>query len=111
MRRTVTTSDESATPAPCPRWVVGPLGEALFLEDLPPPDAKWTPLRKAMVVAAVKGSLISINDALARYNLSVEEFAGWQRALERHGMAALQMKRAQHYRGLQERSQRFGWAA
>lgn len=106
----MTTSSQQDLPARSP-WVVGPLGQALSRETLTCPGVKWTPLRKAEVVAAVKGGLITIDEALRRYDLSVEELAGWQRAIERHGMPGLQMNRAQHYRDLQERAQRFGWTA
>jgi transposase-like protein len=82
-----------------PASVVGPLGEKLTLEDLPPPDLKrWVPRRKAEVVAAVSGGLISLAEACHRYGLSLEEFAGWQRAVERGGLAGLRATRAQAYR-------------
>lgn len=53
--------------------------------ELPPPDTKrWTARRKA-VVQAVRLGLIGLEDAYLRYNLSVEELFGWQRAVERSG--------------------------
>ncbi|HZV58110.1 MAG TPA: DUF1153 domain-containing protein [Sphingobium sp.] len=101
-----------STPSPSrASWVVGPMGQALSLKDLPSPNSPWTPRRKAEVVAAVTGGLLTVDEALERYNLSVEEFAGWQRAVDRHGVPGLRQTRIQHYRHLQERSQRFGWAA
>ena len=54
--------------------------------------------RKAEVVAAVRGGLISSDDACARYQLTDEEFSAWQVAIDRHGMAGLRTTRVQQYR-------------
>lgn len=82
-----------------PASVVGPLGEKLTLDMLPPADLKrWVPRRKAEVVAAVSGGMLSLAEACDRYGLSLEEFAGWQRAVERGGLAGLRATRAQAYR-------------
>lgn len=85
--------------------VIGPLGEPLTLDSLPPPNTtRWVVRRKAEVVAAVNGGLLSVDDACARYNLTVEEFAGWQRAVDRNGMPGLRVTRLQQYRDVFERS-------
>jgi hypothetical protein len=90
-----------------PTSVVGPLGEKLTLETLPPADLKrWVPRRKAEVVAAVSGGLLSLAEACQRYGLSLEEFAGWQRAVERGGLAGLRATRAQAYRDQWAQEQR-----
>ena len=87
-----------------PASVIGPLGEPLTLDDLPPANTRrWVVRRKAEVVAAVKGGLLSADDACARYGLSLEEFTGWQRAVDRAGLAGLRVTRTQHYRALFER--------
>ena len=79
--------------------VIGPTGEPLTIDDLPPPDTKrWVIRRKAEVVAAVRGGLISLEDACNRYTLSVEEFLSWQRAMERNGLPGLRVTRVQQYR-------------
>jgi hypothetical protein len=79
--------------------VIGPLGEPLTLASLPPPGtSRWVVRRKAEVVAAVKGGLLTLEDACHRYNLSVEEFLAWQRSIERNGMPGLRVTRVQHYR-------------
>jgi len=79
--------------------VVGPDGRALTIDDLPAPGTKrWVVRRKAEVVAAVRGGLISIDDACRRYKLSMEEFLSWERAIDRHGVAGLRTTRLQHYR-------------
>ncbi len=91
-----------------PQQVIGPLGEPLTLDELPPPDTRrWVVRRKAEVVAAVNGGLLSIDEVLERYDLTLEEFASWQRAIDRSGMQGLRVTRLQHYRDLYERQQRF----
>ena len=91
-----------------PAKVIGPLGESLTLDSLPPPSTtRWVVRRKAEVVAAVNGGLLSVDDVCARYNLTVEEFAGWQRAIDRSGMPGLRVTRIQHYKSLYERQQKF----
>jgi hypothetical protein len=50
------------------------------------------------VVAAVRGGLISLEEALERYSLTSDEFLSWQRSIERHGMAGLRTTRLQQYR-------------
>ena len=80
-------------------YVVGPDGSPLTRADLPPPETKrWVIRRKAEVVAAVRGGLISLEEACTRYTLTSEEFAAWQKAIERHGMPGLRATRIQHYR-------------
>ena len=54
--------------------------------------------RKAEVVAAVRGGLLSLEEACGRYTLTVEEYLGWQRSIEKHGLAGLRTTRIQHYR-------------
>ena len=91
-----------------PAMVIGPLGEPLTLESLPAPNTtRWVVRRKAEVVAAVNGGMLTIEEACARYQLTLEEFASWQRAVERSGLAGLRVTRAQHYRELYQRTQRF----
>lgn len=80
-------------------YVIGPTGEPLTVDDLPPPNTRrWVIRRKAEVVAAVKGGLISLEDACKRYTLSVEEFLSWQKAIERNGLPGLRVTRTQYYR-------------
>ena len=91
-----------------PAKVIGPLGESLTLDSLPPPSTtRWVVRRKAEVVAAVNGGLLSVDEVCARYNLTVEEFAGWQRAIDRSGMPGLRVTRIQHYKSLYERQQKY----
>lgn len=80
--------------------VMGPDGNPLTLDDLPAPGTtRWVIRRKAEVVAAVRGGLLTAEEACARYSLSEEEFDGWRKAIEKHGMPGLRTTRIQHYRG------------
>jgi len=79
--------------------VIGPLGNEMTLADLPPPNTKrWVARRKAEVVSAVRGGLLSIDDACARYGLSVDEFLSWTKAIDDFGMQACAPTRLQQYR-------------
>lgn len=79
--------------------VIGPDGQPLTLADLPPPNTKrWVIRRKAEVVAAVRGGLISLEEACDRYKLTLEEFQAWQRAIDKHGLQGLRATRVQQYR-------------
>lgn len=81
------------------KYVIGPTGIPLTLEDLPPADTlRWVIRRKAEVVAAVRGGLLTMDDACARYSLTDEEFMGWQASIDKHGMAGLRTTRVQQYR-------------
>lgn len=83
-----------------PTSVIGPTGERITLETLPNPSTKrWVIRRKAEVVAAVEGGLLSNTDACARYNLSEEELASWTKLVSSHGLAGLRTTRVQQYRG------------
>lgn len=91
-----------------PAQVVGPLGEPLTIESLPAPETtRWVVRRKAEVVAAVNGGLLTIEEVCARYKLTLEEFASWQRAVDRSGMKGLRVTRIQHYRDLYERQLKY----
>ncbi|MDZ7895592.1 MAG: DUF1153 domain-containing protein [Sphingobium sp.] len=91
-----------------PAAVIGPLGEQLTVDSLPPTDTRRLVVRrKAEVVAAVNGGLLTIDEACDRYALSLEEFAAWQRAVDRSGLPGLRVTRLQHYRDLYERQQKY----
>jgi hypothetical protein len=52
--------------------------EVLMLADLPPPrHARWRPRQKKMVVLAVQSGLLPLHEAMANYELSIEEFQSW----------------------------------
>ena len=74
------------------KYVIGPDGSPLTIADLPPPSTKrWVIRRKAEVVAAVRGGLLSLEEACARYTLTVEEFLSWQYSIDQHGLAGLRV--------------------
>lgn len=87
-----------------PAQVIGPLGEPLTLESLPPANtARWVARRKAEVVAAVLGGLLTVDEACKRYSLSIEEFVSWQGTVDRSGMRGLRVTRLQEYRAMYQR--------
>ena len=81
------------------RYVIGPTGAPLTLGDLPPPDTqRWVIRRKAEIVAAVRGGLLTLDEACDRYRLTNEEFLAWQQSIERYGLPGLRTTRIQQYR-------------
>ena len=88
-------SDRSGR-APLP---IGPSGNPLTLEDLPPSDTvRWVIRRKAELVAAIRGGLLSLEDACERYQLSEEELQSWANSIAKHGIRGLRSTRLQLYR-------------
>jgi Protein of unknown function (DUF1153) len=71
---------------------------AALAVTLPPPDTRWWPRRKAAVVLAARNGIISREEACRRYTISPEEFAAWEKALDRHGIPGLRSTRLQIYR-------------
>jgi Protein of unknown function (DUF1153) len=66
---------------------------------LPPADTKrWSPSRKAAVVAAARAGLISREEVCARYMMSDEELVAWERAYDQNGVPGLRTTRLQAYR-------------
>ena len=81
-------------------WLVD-IGPVLSLDALPSPETKrWVIRRKAIVVAAVRAGVISLEEACRRYTLSIEEFLAWQRLVDSHGLPGLRVTRLQDYRSL-----------
>ncbi len=79
--------------------VVGPLGERMTVETMPPKTTvRWVARRKAQVVAAVNGGLLSLDEVCDRYAISIEEYAGWQRAFDRSGLKGLRVTKMQDYK-------------
>ena len=74
-------------------------GSLLTLGDLPCAKTKrWVVRRKADVVDAVRGDLITVQEACLRYSLTLEEFFAWRTAVDHFGTQALSATRAQSYR-------------
>jgi hypothetical protein len=102
MGRSATQSAGSEADA---KWTLGPLGERLTLQQLPPPGTnRWVIRRKAEVVCAVEGKLLTLEEAIRRYNITLTEYAAWKRAVSRHGIKGLRSTKSQEYR---ERERRF----
>ena len=84
---------------PRTKFVIGPDGSPLTIADLPPTSTRrWVIRRKAEVVAAVRGGLLSLEEACARCTLTIEEFLSWQASIDEHGLAGLRTTRIQQYR-------------
>ncbi len=82
-----------------PLEVPGPMGGMISLETLPPPDTRrWVVRRKAEVIAAIRGGLLTAAEACARYRLSPEEIELWQDSIDRAGVPGLRVTRIQLYR-------------
>ncbi len=70
-----------------------------MINNPPPTNVKrWTPLRKAQVVSAVRRGLITQEHACERYCISPEEFLSWERSNIKHGTRGLRATRMQDYR-------------
>ena len=90
---------------PRAKYVIGPDGSPLTIADLPAPGTKrWVIRRKAVVVAAVRSGILTLEEACERYKLSLEEFLSWQRLIDSHGLAGLRVTRLQDYRGQRARA-------
>ena len=84
-------------------YVIGPDGEKMTRADLPSPGVRrWVPRRKARVVAAVEGGLITREEACERYDLSEEELECWKASLMRHGLKGLCVTKLNARRGASE---------
>ena len=82
-----------------PIFVRDHLGHSLSRADLPAPDTvRWVARRKAAVVAAVDGGMLTQEEAFDLYGLSEEELGEWRRALGTHGLSALRVTAMQRYR-------------
>ena len=70
--------------------VRGPDGSVLTPVNLPPANTvRWVARRKAEVIAAVHGGLLTMAEACNRYRLSSEEFLEWERHYKQHGLEGL----------------------
>jgi hypothetical protein len=84
------------------KYGIGLDGRRLTISDLPPPDTKrWVVGWKAVVVAAVRGGLLSLEEACSLYALNFEEFRSWQRCVDHFGIKGLRTTKTQFYRELQ----------
>ena len=76
--------------------VLGPNGNILTPANLPSrTTGRWVVQRKAEVIAAVEGGLLSVEEACSRYGLTLDEFLSWQRAVAASGLSGLQVAKVQ----------------
>jgi hypothetical protein len=76
----------------------GPDGLVLSIADLPSPDTKrWVMRRKAIIAAAVRGGLITLEEASSRYRLHPQELMSWHYYIDRYGFSALRATKIQSY--------------
>ena len=76
------------------KYVVGPEGARLTIADLPAPGTKrWVIRRKAEILAAVRGGLLSLEEACSRYTLTVDELLSWQKSFDQQGLGGLRTTR------------------
>jgi hypothetical protein len=78
------------------KFVKRPDGTLLTPGNLPPTDLqRWVMRRKADIVMAVRGGLLSMDAACSRYGLSREEYLAWQKAFDHLGVKGLSGKGVQ----------------
>lgn len=58
---------------------------------LPSSRMRWVAQRKAEVVEAVRGGVLTLDEARERYALSIEEFLAWQHGVNLFGLAGLRV--------------------
>jgi uncharacterized protein DUF1153 len=62
------------------------------MPTVPPAGTRrWVARRKAQVVEAVLSGILKLDEALRRYELSIEEFSAWKRRFYRSGVDGLRM--------------------
>ena len=81
------------------RLPLGPNGEVLTPSNLPSGRPKrWVARRKAEILAAVECGLLTVDEACARYGLTLDEFLSWKRVVGTAGVSGLKVNRVQDYR-------------
>jgi hypothetical protein len=67
--------------------------------DLPPAGTvRWVASRKAQVVSAIASGLLTLEQACARWDLSIEEIEAWRELANHYGTSALRTTRLKEYR-------------
>ena len=81
-----------------------PDGSVLTIFDLPPANnTRWVARRKAIIVVAVLGGLITTEEACSRYALTPEELLAWQSAFRNHGTRGLRVSARKKQTGSKKR--------
>ena len=66
--------------------------------ELPDPGNRWTAARKAVIVGAIRGNWVPIEEVCEVYDLSPDEVLAWERDIDRYGVPGLRATRLQIYR-------------
>lgn len=76
-----------------------PDGTPMSQADLPPHGCtRWIARRKEAVVRGVEAGLLTLEEAMTRYDLSEEEFEEWRRGMRAFGRDGLKTTRIQDFR-------------
>jgi hypothetical protein len=59
---------------------------------------RWTPGRKACLLELIRRGVLTPDQARARYRISADELASWQRRVGAHGQAGLSIRHLQELR-------------
>ena len=70
-------------------------------------SGRWTAHRKAAVLKEIFAGELSVTEACARWELSLEELQSWQRDYYRYGLAGLKTTRLQAIREDEARRGRY----
>lgn len=74
-------------------------GVVISIADLPPSNnMRWTALRKRIIVYAVEGGLIGVEDCEKRWGISADEFHTWRSMFYAHGANGLKVTKCQELR-------------
>ena len=80
-------------------YVISPQGTPLTRADLPnQSNMRWTTQRKAIVVLAVEGGLIALDEACSLYSISIDEYLTWRYRFEHFGLLGLRSSKEHYYR-------------
>lgn len=83
--------------------VAGPNGDVISRESLPPAvGLRWVMSRKMQLIAAIRGGLLTVEEASQIYRLTIEELTEWQAAFDKHGKRGLRTTFIQQYRFLRD---------
>lgn len=81
--------------------VIGPDGEIVTWASLPASSTtRWVTKRKAQLITAIRGGLLTVEEACKRYRLTIDELSEWQAAFDRHGSRGLKVTFLQQHRFL-----------
>ncbi len=78
--------------------IIDSYGEQITRDMLPPAtQLRWVSRRKAQVVCAIRGGLISRQEARDLYGISDDELLSWEKLLDELGPAGLRASSKQRY--------------